>query len=185
MAVPPPFPSGEPLDSRTKTTTRARFDLKCFFACNGNSWVAGAGRLRECKNTEFVWKLRKTASRAARECPLEIKSFHCILKIDIPGGFIVVFFTRKVSTVIFYWRRLSPLLSAKWFLSLVSVATRFSLTPLVEWRRLSSFPAKMMLVYARAPFSIEKISYSYLSSSQDLNGLWPLGLWGFGVADYD
>ena len=43
-------------------------------------FVTGAGRLRECKDTEFVWELRKTGfvkmavqlSRAVRlrECPL-------------------------------------------------------------------------------------------------------------------
>ena len=32
----------------------------------------------------------------------------------------------------------------------------------VEWLRQSRFPAKMMLVYARALLDIEKISYSYV-----------------------
>ena len=33
----------------------------------------------------------------------------------------------------------------------------------VEWRRLSRFPAKMTLIYARALLSIEKTSFSYPS----------------------
>ena len=33
-----------------------------------------------------------------------------------------------------------------------------SLNPVVEWRRLSSFPAKMTLVHARALLGIEEIS---------------------------
>ena len=39
-------------------------------------------------------------------------------------------------------------------------ATLFPPKPVVEWRRLSRFPAKMTLVRARALLSIEKISYS-------------------------
>ena len=35
-----------------------------------------------------------------------------------------------------------------------------SLKLVVEWRRLSRFPAKMTLVHARAQLSLEKISYS-------------------------
>ena len=42
--------------------------------------------------------------------------------------------------------------------SLFTVTITFSLKPLVEWQRLSRFPAKMTLVHARAPLSIEKIS---------------------------
>ena len=77
-AVLPPLPPEEPLDSRTKTAMRARFD----FSRTMETLVSGhprdanrvsvalAGRLRECESTEFVWKFRKTASRAVRECLL-------------------------------------------------------------------------------------------------------------------
>ena len=73
-AVLPPLPPEEPLDSRTKTAMRARFD----FSRTMETLVSGhprdanrvsvalAGRLRECKSREFVWKFRKTASRAVR-----------------------------------------------------------------------------------------------------------------------
>ena len=44
----------------------------------------------------------------------------------------------------------------------------FSLKLVVEWRRLPHFPAKMTMALASALFSIEKISYSQLSSSSDL-----------------
>ena len=77
-AVLPPLPPEEPLDSRTKTAMRARFD----FSRTMETLVSGhprdanrvsvalAGRLRECKSTEFVWKFRKTASTTVRECLL-------------------------------------------------------------------------------------------------------------------
>ena len=45
-------------------------------------------------------------------------------------------------------------------LEIVPATTTFSLKLVVEWRRLSRFPAKMTLVHARALLSIEKISHT-------------------------
>ena len=48
--------------------------------------VTGAARLRECKNTEFVWELRKTGLRGrpfvelfALQESVRSESFHCTL----------------------------------------------------------------------------------------------------------
>ena len=48
--------------------------------------VTGAGRLRQCKNTEFVWELRKTGLRGrpfvelfALQESVRSESFHCTL----------------------------------------------------------------------------------------------------------
>ena len=74
-AVLPPFPPEEPLDSRKRTAMRARFRTMETLVSGqprdaNRVSVTLAGRLPECKSTEFVWKFRKTASRAVRECLL-------------------------------------------------------------------------------------------------------------------
>ena len=71
------------------------------------------------------------------------------------------FFTRKVSTVILL-KEVIPSPNRK----MIKLLTFWELAPVtktllklaVEWRWLSRFPAKMTLVHARAPLSIEKIS---------------------------
>ena len=52
----------------------------------------------------------------------------------------------------------------------------FSLKLVVEWQWLSHFPAKMTLAHARGLLSIEKISYSWSSSSHNLK--LSIGVWG-------
>ena len=83
-------------------------------------------------------------------------------KIDSPEFFIVLFFTRKVCTVIVieggwaFSRLQNTKTSNIW--EVVPATTTLSLKLVVEWRRLPLFPAKMTLPHARALLSIEKIS---------------------------
>ena len=80
--------------------------------------------------------------------------------IDSPESFILPFFIRKVSTVIFseggyaLSRSQKDKTSNIWYL--VFATKPFALKLVVELRRLPPFPAKMTLVHARALLSIEK-----------------------------
>ena len=87
-------------------------------------------------------------------------------KLNTSQSSILLFFTKKLNTVIFIdgGQALSRFQNDKTKTSniweLVFVTTTLVLKLVVEWRRLSSFPAKMTLVHARALLSGEKISYS-------------------------
>ena len=85
-------------------------------------------------------------------------------KLDTSQSFILLFFTRKLNTVIFIeeGQALSRFQNDKtsniWELDFVT--TTLALKLVVEWRWLSSFPAKMTVVHARALLSGEKMSFS-------------------------
>ena len=82
--------------------------------------------------------------------------------IEFPESFILPFFTRKVSFVIFsegdyaLSRSQNDKTFNIWYL--VFATTTFVWKPVVEWCQLPRFPAKMTLAHARTLLSIEKIS---------------------------
>ena len=108
-----------PLNWRTRTIKRTRFKLGV--SPRGGSREGGADPLfLDQTDEKFETPPPPLISGSGWPLPPYLKVWirHCRLlkkQIDTPQRFIVFFFfTRKVSTVIFYWRRLSPLPSAKW-----------------------------------------------------------------------
>ena len=92
----------------------------------------------------------------------DLKFFRIFSIIDIRESFILPFFTRKFSTVILSEGGYAPSrswndkTSTVWYL--VYATLTFLLSLIVDWWRLPSFPAKMMmLVHACALLGTEKI----------------------------
>ena len=98
-------------------------------------------------------KIRGRGQLGARD--LTWSFFASSQNIDSPESFILLFFTRKVSIVIFLseggyalcWSQ-NDKTSNIWYV--VFSTTTFARKLVVEWRRLPRFPAKMTLVRVRA-----------------------------------
>ena len=95
-----------------------------------------------------------------------------ILKKDTPERFILLFFHQKKLVRLFILKEVKPSPDGK-MIKLLTFDNLFPPLPhlklLVELRRLSRFATKMTLVHGSwAILSIEKISYSKSSSSQNL-----------------
>ena len=164
------------LDSRMRTTTSTRFDLKFFrvFSKKRHSGnllctfdpaekLALSSLLKKVKpflvprRLSFDENVR--AKEGGKEKSLAVhhqslvsrSSLLCEKRSAWGGGWVKPSPDRKMIKLLTFDNSFAPL--------------RHSLKLAVEWRRLSHFPAKMMLVHARAILSIEKILSSWSFSS--------------------
>ena len=107
-------------------------------------------------------------TRTSRSTRFNLNFSRVFRKKNTPQKASFYFFHKRSYFGYLYWRR------AKWwnFIHLIT-CSRSQQTTFApkEWWRLSLFPTKMTLVHAWATLSIEEISYSYSSSSQNLKTL--------------